>query len=133
MNLRLKARIIETVYEYCLEHDYSTHLVVITGGNSVIPKINDEATITLNLTNNAIRDFSINEHNLTFKTRFSGVIHNLSIDIEEIVWIGAPGTDTGLAFSHPISNGSTKKSKGKKKLSSTQVQHKISNSKLRLL
>lgn len=132
MNIQLKSYLVQAVYDYCIHHGHDPHVVVATGGNSDLPPNTfGDATITLNLSNNAIRNFRIEQEKIHFSARFSGKVHQLTLDVGEIVWIGAPSADAGIGFQPVTSKQSNNFSTTSKP--SADKAHSISNANLRLI
>lgn len=132
MNVQLKAYLIQAVHDYCIHLGHDPHVVVATGGSSDLPPdMSNDATITLNLSNNAIRNFRIEDGRMVFSARFSGKVHQIGIDIGEIVWIGAPSSDAGIGF-QPMTSKQSRNFSTRSKSNSDQA-YSIGNPNLRLL
>ncbi len=129
MRTAFKSYLVRSVYEYCMDHGLVPYIVANVVDNDTLPIEHVQVgKITLNLSNQAIRDFTIDHEQLSFSTRFSGKITFVNISIAAILWIGSPQSDCGMGF-----EVNEAKTLGAKTYAKQPQQGVSSGSKLRLI
>ena len=93
-----KSYLVRAAYEYCIDHGHSPFLVASTDGNATLEQHAAGGQITLNLSNQAVRDFYIDRENLCFSTRFNGVVTYIKVPMSAVLWLGCPHNNCGVGF-----------------------------------
>lgn len=116
-----KYYIFDAVYRWTTDAGHTPYIVVDTKTTGIrLPtQFADQDKITLNISDSAVSNFSIEEQEwLYFSARFSGEPHNIEIPLRAIQAIYARETGTGISFTgnqwdEPDGSPSDKKAPGK--------------------
>lgn len=131
MATTLRGYLVLAVYDYCIHHGHAPYVVVVTDGRSVLPaeSMEGKPTVTFNLSNNAVRDFKLENEYMSFSARFNGKITDVSVAVEDITWLGSSvDRKIGMHFEASMNVVASKLS-AKQSMATSQV----GNTKLRLL
>ena len=92
--------LLRALYEWIADNGMTPHILVEAGAEGV--DVPDQAVqkgkVILNIDNVAVRDLDLGNAWLTFKARFSGNEHNVSVPIEAVLAIYAKENGQGMMF-----------------------------------
>ena len=102
MDPSFKAHMVISCREHCLGQGMLPYVAVAEGGRSIFPGgFAREGIVVLNFSDDAVRDVRLEGTSISFSTRFNGVVHEIVLLAEDIVWTGAPSEDCVLNFGLP--------------------------------
>jgi len=93
--------LIKGLLDWMVEEDLTPYLVVNAKRDGVqVPKafVQDDGTITLNLSGHAIRNFAIEPDGLGFNSRFQGQPHSIWVPVGAILGLVSREASDGLWF-----------------------------------
>lgn len=92
--------LIRALYEWIMDNKTTPYIVVnAEAPNVVVPQeYVKQGKIVLNICHDAVDSLLINNHDIQFKARFSGVSHHLYIPIGAVLAIYAQENGEGMVF-----------------------------------
>jgi len=92
--------LLRALFEWIADNDMTPHILVEAGADGV--DVPDQAVqkgkVILNIDKSAVRDLDLGNEWLTFKARFSGNEHNVSVPIDAVLAIYAKENGQGMMF-----------------------------------
>lgn len=92
--------LLRALFEWIADNDMTPHILVEAGAEGV--DVPDQAVqkgkVILNIDNSAVRELDLGNEWLTFKARFSGNEHNVSVPIDAVLAIYAKENGQGMMF-----------------------------------
>ena len=92
--------LLRALFEWIADNDMTPHILVEAGAEGV--DVPDQAVqkgkVILNIENSAIRELDLGNEWLTFKARFSGNEHHVTVPIEAVLAIYAKENGQGMMF-----------------------------------
>lgn len=99
MSRSTKPYLIRALHEWCMDSNYTPHLMVWVDEHASVPReYVKENEIVLNISHNATRDLTINDEFISFSARFGGVPRDIWIPIGNVMSIFAHETGEGMGF-----------------------------------
>ncbi len=95
----LRSYIAKATYDWLTDHGFTPYMLVDTEYEGIVVPtkyIDDEKKILLDLSPQAIKEFHINDHEVTFEATFDGEPMSLVIPIEAILEIFSKETEQGM-------------------------------------
>jgi stringent starvation protein B len=95
----LRAYVAKATYEWLTDHGFTPYMLVDTEYEGVIVPtkyIDDEKKILLDLSPQAIQNFQITDHKVTFEATFDGEFMSLAIPIEAVLEVFSKETEQGM-------------------------------------
>jgi stringent starvation protein B len=90
---------IRAIYEWCNDNGFTPYIAVLVDERCVVPQEHVRAgEIVLNLSVSATHNLTLSNDLVHFQARFSGVVRELSIPVENITAIYARENGHGMAF-----------------------------------
>jgi stringent starvation protein B len=92
--------LLRALFEWIADNNMTPHILVEAGAEGV--DVPDQAVqkgkVILNIDNSAVRELDLGNEWLTFKARFSGNEHNVSVPIDAVLAIYAKENGQGMMF-----------------------------------
>lgn len=92
--------LLRALFEWIADNNLTPHILVEAGAEGV--DVPDQAVqkgkVILNIDNSAVRELDLGNEWLTFKARFSGNEHNVSVPIDAVLAIYAKENGQGMMF-----------------------------------
>ena len=92
--------LLRALFEWIADNSMTPHILVEAGAEGV--DVPDQAVqkgkVILNIDNSAVRELDLGNEWLTFKARFSGNEHNVSVPIDAVLAIYAKENGQGMMF-----------------------------------
>jgi stringent starvation protein B len=92
--------LLRALFEWIADNDMTPHILVEAGAEGV--DVPDQAVqkgkVILNIDNSAVRELDLGNEWLTFKARFSGNEHNVSVPIDAVLAIYSKENGQGMMF-----------------------------------
>ena len=101
-----KSYLVRAIYEYCIDHG-QVPMISVRSADGIPSYHAHQDVVTLNLSNEAIRDLVITADYVSFSTRFNGQVAMIKTSMNDIVWMGSATGICGMGFVTSES-GSTK-------------------------
>jgi stringent starvation protein B len=90
---------IRAIYEWCNDNGFTPYIAVMVDERTLVPREHVRAgEIVLNLSSSATHRLNLGNDVVEFQARFSGVVRDLSIPVENITAIYARENGHGMAF-----------------------------------
>lgn len=90
---------IRAIYEWCNDNGFTPYIAVMVDERTLVPREHVRAgEIVLNLSSSATHRLDLGNDVVEFQARFSGVVRDLSIPVENITAIYARENGHGMAF-----------------------------------
>lgn len=91
MDTKFKSYLVKAAYDFCIHHGLEPYVIVFSGGDNVLPPlVGHEKQVTLNLGPDAIRYFRVEDGLMFFSAKFNDEVFRVTVDINQIAWIGVP-------------------------------------------
>jgi len=92
--------LLRALYEWIVDNNMTPHLVVNANfeGVSVPDQYVEDGQIILNVAPKAVRDLNMENREISFCTKFAGVIYNISLPIMSVTAIYAEENRKGMIF-----------------------------------
>ena len=92
--------LLRALYEWIADNQMTPHILVEAGADGV--DVPDQAVqkgkVILNVDNSAVRELDLGNEWLSFKARFSGAEHDVTVPIEAVMAIYAKENGQGMMF-----------------------------------
>ncbi|MFZ9034698.1 MAG: ClpXP protease specificity-enhancing factor SspB [Francisellaceae bacterium] len=95
----LRGYLIDAAYEWMIDHGFTPYMLVDTEYDGVVvPEeyIDDDGKILLNMSSDAITDYSCNDDSIEFNATFDSIPMTVSIPFESVLELYAGETAQGL-------------------------------------
>jgi len=94
-----KPYLLRAIHEWCVDNGLTPHLLVAVNAQTRVPMAYvKDGEIVLNLNYSATKDMRIENSQITFSARFSGVSQSLFIPIEAVKGVFARENGQGMFF-----------------------------------
>ncbi|WBF65568.1 MAG: ClpXP protease specificity-enhancing factor [Candidatus Kinetoplastibacterium crithidii] len=94
-----KPYFIRAIFEWCTDNNYSPHILVSVDKNTLVPtSYVQDHKIILNISQEACNNIEINNNFIKFQARFNGIIEDIFIPMERILYIFSKETGYGMEF-----------------------------------
>jgi len=94
-----KPYLIRAMYEWCVDQGFTPYLTVKVDQRTRVPSTYvREGQIVLNVGPEATHQLKIDNEQVTFQARFSGVAHHILVPIDNVAAIYARENGQGMAF-----------------------------------
>ena len=93
--------LIRALYEWIVDNNCTPHILVDAFQEGVIvpqDHVNQDGQVVLNISPNAIKDYSISDQGLSFSARFGGVPTDIYVTCSAILGIYAKENQQGMIF-----------------------------------
>ena len=96
----MRPYLIRAIYEWAVDHNLTPYVEIDAEPDYVtLPReYVKDGRITLNIAPQAIRDFCVNDKDMSFQTRFGGIVRQVKIPLFMIMRIYAYENGVGMAF-----------------------------------
>lgn len=99
MTASTKPYLIRALYEWCMDHDQTPHIVAWVNEHTRVPmQYVRENEIVLNIGQTASHNLNIDNEWINFSARFGGVAHDIWIPVGHIVSIFGRESGEGMGF-----------------------------------
>lgn len=94
--------LVRGLFEWILDNDQTPYILVDANGEGVaVPQeFVQNGQIVLNISPNAVRELLIENEQLSFSARFSGITHQVFVPVMSILAIYARENGQGMVFGH---------------------------------
>ena len=94
--------LLRALFEWIADNDMTPHILVEAGAEGVGVPVQavQKGKVILNIDNSAVRELDLGNEWLTFKARFSGNEHHVTVPIEAVLAIYAKENGQGMMFAH---------------------------------
>lgn len=94
--------LVRGLFEWILDNDQTPYILVDANGEGVaVPQeFVQNGQIVLNISPNAVRELLIENEQLSFSARFSGITHQVFVPVMAILAIYARENGQGMVFGH---------------------------------
>ncbi len=121
--------LIKALYEWIVDNQCTPYVLVNAMANNVsVPQdhVNADGQVVLNISPDAVMQFSLEDNSLSFRARFGGVPTDIFVPCSAIMGIYAKENQQGMVFEHDSEPDDTPQSgpsfDNKKKSNVTQVR-----------
>lgn len=104
MNVSQRPFLLRALYQWILANDWTPYVQVDTShAKSLVPQkaVDDDGTIVLNLNPAAIHQLQMDDHLVSFQTRFGGQIEHIQFSPLAVLIIFARENGQGMSFPPP--------------------------------
>ena len=117
-----KPYLVRAIFEWCIDCGYTPYIAVFVDDNTQVPRqyVRDNQVV-LDISYGATKDLVIGNEIVSFRARFSGVGHDISIPVDNILAIYSRETGRGMNFDLP-----TAEEREAKKDKKTPTLHAVS-------
>jgi stringent starvation protein B len=107
--------LIRAIYEWCTDNGFTPYVAVFVDKNVTVPmEYVKDNEIVLNISFEATNSLKIGNDFIEFKARFSGVLREIMIRIDNVIAIYARENGQGMAFPLVAGNNTPENSAGSK-------------------
>lgn len=95
-----KPYLINALYEWCEDNGFTPYLAVLVDKNTMVPLqyVDENGQIILNIATASTKNLIMDKKWITFKATFNGVIHDISVPVNNVLAIFAKENGQGLNF-----------------------------------
>jgi stringent starvation protein B len=94
-----KPYLVRAIHEWCVDNGLTPHLLVVVNAQTRVPMaFVKEGEVVLNLNYSAVKDLHIDNNDVVFSARFSGVSHNIYVPMSMVKGIFARENGQGMFF-----------------------------------
>ena len=95
-----KPYLIRAIYDWCIDNENTPYVMSLVGKETLIPEVLSKSKeIVLNLSPHSVQNLYIDDHGISFKSRFSGNAFNVFLPITSILGVYAKESGDGIFFS----------------------------------
>lgn len=88
MDVNFKPYLIRAVYDWCTDYGHEPYLVIAVDNSCTVPMAHvQKGQIVLDVSPESIKDLDIALDSISFKARFSGVVHEIYAPMHRIIGI----------------------------------------------
>lgn len=94
-----KPYLIRAIHEWCVDQGLTPYLAVAVDGRTMVPRsFVQDGQIVLNIGPDATQSLVMGNELIAFQARFSGVVQNISVPVDNVTAIYARENGHGMAF-----------------------------------
>lgn len=94
-----KPYLIRAIHEWCVDQGLTPYLAVAVDGRTMVPRsFVQDGQIVLNIGPDATQSLVMGNELIAFQARFSGVVQNISVPVDNVSAIYARENGHGMAF-----------------------------------
>lgn len=94
-----KSYLINAIYEWCTDNEFTPYLVVMVDKNCMVPtQYVKNNQIVLDISMSSTKDLVMDKKWISFRATFGGVVHDIAIPISNALGIFARENGQGLEF-----------------------------------
>ncbi|MCX7945603.1 MAG: ClpXP protease specificity-enhancing factor SspB [Hydrogenophilus sp.] len=96
--LSTKCYLVQAIWQWCVDRGLTPYLSAAVAGSQVPKGYDQEGTIVLNLSPEAVRDLTFTSEGIGCRTRFSGQVYEVWIPAENVLAIYSKESGHGIAL-----------------------------------